>query len=100
MGTMATKTINNQQYFYCAKKAFHTLVIKAPLSDDLISKHLKDDSYKNLHNVQEEHLYHILVTCIFSIIIVTYLGFSAGPLHVGVYYVKQEGIYVLKHFAL
>lgn len=100
VGILSTKTISSGQFFAYTKRAFNKLVIKTPLNEDILKKHLKDDSYAHLHHVEEEHLYHILVSCIFSIIIVTYLGFSAGPLHVGVYYVKQDGAYVLKHFEL
>ncbi len=98
---MCKRQMGVKQFLEYTKHAF-ILTTKKPIHgnfmDDLV-EHPKFNHLKGSVN-DKQIIYNMFVTSIFSIIIVAYLGFSAGPLHTNHYYAAVNGVYQLKHFAL
>ncbi len=62
-------------------------IAKHPLNDDIVKVLTDDRSFRGFRDFNnEQSIYNIFVTSIFPVLIVAYLGFSAGPLHCGYYY--------------
>ncbi len=99
---LARKQMTCKEFIKFSGHAFK-ITTKKPIHanwvNDLV-EHPKFNRLKVGSTENKQIIYNMFVTSIFSIIIVAYLGFSAGPLHTNHYYAAVNGVYQLKHFAL
>ncbi len=93
--------IKTKEFFIQSKEAF-VIVLKEPLQKDFIQCLKKNHRLNCYESKQEEQMFYtIFITAIYSIIIVAYLGFSAGPLHSGyLNYVNADNEVIHKPFHL
>ncbi len=97
---LSTKSIKSKSFCKYSFKALKTIA-KNPLNQDTIKVLTDDRSFRGFRDFNnEQNIYNIFVTGIFPIIIVAYLGFSAGPLYCGRYYTIVDGMYKLVDFQL
>ncbi len=77
-------------------------VLKHPFNDNLLKVLCDDRSFRGFRDFNDEQsIYDIFVTSIFGILIVAYLGFSAGPLYEGCYYAPGgTGVLTLSHLSI
>ena len=98
---LANRHMTAKEFVEYSKHAF-IITTKKPIHDKFMDDLVAHPKFNHLKgNTNEKQIiYNMFVTSIYSIIIVAYLGFSAGPLHTNHYYAAVNGIYQLKHFEL
>ncbi len=95
---LSTGSIRTKNFVKYSFKAFR-YISKNPLKQDVVKTLTDDRSFRGFKDFNaEQNIYNIFVSGIFPIIVVAYLGFSAGPLYCNQYFALENGMYVLKHF--
>ncbi len=97
---LSTSSLKAKHFWKYSFKAFKTIT-KNPLKEEIIEVLTDDRSFRGFRDFnKEQNIYNIFVAGIFPIVIVAYLGFSAGPLYSGAYYTYVDGVYKLVDFQL